>query len=131
LKVVLDTNVILDVWLAREPYWRDSAAMLARIENREIEGIVCPTTVTTLHYLAKKVLGEQQARDLIGRLLELCGIGVLTAEVFRDALKSGMGDFEDSVISAMAMENRVDFIATRNIRDFRKSPVPAREPAQF
>ncbi len=131
MRVVLDTCVILDVWLAREPHWRDSAALLGRVEKREIEGVLCPTTVTTLHYLARKVHGERKARELVGDLLAICKVGKVTGRVFQEALRSGMADFEDAVIEAVAAASKADCIATRNIRDFRKSRIPAREPAQL
>jgi len=131
MRVVLDTNVILDVWLAREPFWRDSAELLGLVESEEIEGVICPTTVTTLHYLAKKVLGEKKARNLIEELLKICEVGGMGSGVFREALKSGIKDFEDAVIEAIAIESGADYIATRNIKDFKKSKIPVREPVEL
>ena len=131
MKVLLDTNVILDVWLAREPFWRDSAKLLAKIEKKEINSVICPTTVTTLHYLGKKVLGEQKARKLINSLLEISKIGKVSKESFEEALKSEIKDFEDAVIESVAIIEGVDYIATRNLKDFKKSRIDAREPSYF
>ncbi|MFU8848612.1 MAG: PIN domain-containing protein [Opitutales bacterium] len=128
---MLDTNVILDVWLAREPFWRDSASLLARVEKREITACVCPTTVTTLHYLAKKVLGEAKARRLIGQLLDLCEIGTMKDKTIKAALGSDLTDFEDAVLEAVAIESKVDLIATRDLKHFRKSKLKATEPSQI
>jgi predicted nucleic acid-binding protein len=58
VKVLLDTNVILDVWLARKPFCEDSANLLTNVETRELEGYLCPTTITTLHYLVKPKIGS-------------------------------------------------------------------------
>jgi predicted nucleic acid-binding protein len=131
VRVLIDTNVILDVWLAREPFWRDSARLLAKIEQEEIDGVICPTTVTTLHYLGRKVLGDQKARKLIKSLLEISKIGTVSKESFEEALKSEIKDFEDAVIESVAIIEGVDFIATRNLKDFKNSRVDAREPANF
>jgi len=131
VKVLLDTNVILDVWLVREPFWRDSAKLLAKIEEKEINGVICPTTVTTLHYLGKKVLGEKKARKLIYSLLEISKIGKVSKESFKEALESEIKDFEDAVIESVAIIEGVDYIATRNLKDFKKSRVDAKEPAYF
>lgn len=125
---MLDTNVILDVWLAREPFWRDSASLLARIERKELTGFICPTTVTTLHYLARKVLGERKARRLVGQLLGLCTVGRVSGKTLETALESKVKDYEDAVIEAVALSSRVDVIATRDLRDFRHSRIPVREP---
>jgi predicted nucleic acid-binding protein len=131
MKVMLDTNVILDVWLAREPFWPDSVQLLARVEGGEIEGWLCPTTVTTLHYLAKKVLGETKARLRIEELLTLCHVGHMSANTFTSALASDLNDFEDAVIEAVSVEAHLDYIATRNLKDFAQSRVPAKEPAHI
>lgn len=131
MKVLLDTNVILDVWLAREPFWRDSALLLGKVEKKEIEGIVAPTTITTLHYLGKKVLGEDRARQLLERLLEICKVGSISSKTFKQALKSEITDFEDAVIEAVSDASKVDVIATRNIKDFKFSTISAMEPSQI
>lgn len=131
MRVLLDTNVILDVWLAREPFWRDSARLLGMVEGKEIEGVICPTTVTTLHFLGKKILGEKKARELVKDLIGICSIGNISEATFLRALGSEIRDFEDAVIESVASEEAMDFIATRNIKDFRKSRIKAKEPTQF
>lgn len=131
MRVMVDTNVILDVWLSREPYWKESARLIANIECRKLRGFLCPTTVTTLHYLGKKVLGEKHARELLKKLLNIFEIGVLSPEVFRQALESDVTDFEDAVIEAVSIANKVDIIASRDLKDFRKSKVPVMEPSQI
>ncbi len=131
MKVMVDTNVILDVWLAREPYWRESARLIAHIEEGKAKGILCPTTVTTLHYLGKKVLGEKQARALLKDLLDIFSVGNLSAKVLHEALSSKISDFEDAVIEAVSAANGVDVIVTRNLKDFRKSRIEAQEPGRI
>lgn len=131
MKVLLDTNVILDVWLARDPFWRDSAKLLGKVERKEIEGVICPTTVTTLHYLGKKILGEKKARGLIRDILGICEIGEISKRSFNSALESKVNDFEDAVIESVAILMKVDYIATRNLKDFRRSKVDAQEPPFF
>ena len=131
MRVLFDTNVILDIWMAREPFWKDSAALLAKAEKKEIEGWICPTTITTLHYLGKKVHGEEKARALINQLLKISKVGKMSGQTFKTALASKISDFEDAVIEAVSVGNGIDFIATRNTRDFKKSRVPAKEPSQI
>ena len=131
MRILVDTNVILDVWLAREPFWIESARLVSCIEQGRETGILSPTTVTTLHYLGRKVLGEKQARSLLHELLQIFGIGNLTTEVFQSALQSRVADFEDAVIEAVSVANKVDLIATRNLKDFRKSRIEAKNPGQI
>lgn len=128
---MLDTNVILDVWLAREPHWRDSAHLLGSVERKEMEGFVCPTTITTLHYLGKKVLGESRTRELLIDLFRIVQVGEITYREFERALESQIDDFEDAVIEAVSMGCGIDVIVTRNTKDFRRSKIPAKEPIQL
>lgn len=117
--------------LLREPYWRDSAKLLAMAETRQIDAWICPTTITTLHYLGCKVLGEKTTRGLLESLLSITQVGVLDSAVFASALASEVADFEDAVIESVAAANVIDHIATRNVKDFRKSRVEAKEPSRF
>ncbi len=131
MKILLDTNVILDVWLAREPFWRDSARLLAKVERGEVEGILSPTTVTTLHYLGKKQLGEKKARELVKSLVRICAVGLISEQTFNRTIETKITDFEDAVLATLARDEGVDYIATRNCRDFRRSLIPAKEPAEL
>jgi predicted nucleic acid-binding protein len=128
---MFDTNVILDLWMAREPHWKEAAELVGQVEQGKISGYLCPTTITTLHYLGKRVLGEKQARALVSKLLDLFEVGYLTPEVFRDALNSKITDFEDAVLEAVSVASQVDVIATRNLKDFRKSRITAKSPVQI
>ena len=131
MRVLLDTNVILDVWLAREPFLRDSARILSGAEKGEISGVICPTTVTTLHFLVKKEKGDAKARILINGLIKICEVGELSRTEIQVAIESRIRDFEDAVIEAVAINSGVDVIATRNVPDFKHSKVLAKEPSQI
>lgn len=131
MKVLLDTNVILDVWFAREPFVKDSARVLGLVERKSLDGVVCPTSITTLHYLAKKVAGDKRARSLIQELLNICQVSTLSVEDFATALSSKIADFEDAVIEAVALSEKVDVIVTRNTVDFKKSRITAKEPIEI
>lgn len=131
MKIIVDTNVVLDVWMAREPFLADSAMVLSLIEAKKVTGVLCPTTVTTLHYLVKKYHGDAKARILIEELLKICSVGVFRKLEIQYALNSAITDFEDAVVEAVAIKAEADFIVTRNLPDFKKSRVPAIEPSMF
>lgn len=131
MRVLIDTNVILDVWLAREPFLRDSAGLLSAAERKQIVGIVSPTTVTTLHYLVSKAKGEVRARALLCKLLQICEVADLGRREVEASLESKVSDCEDAVIEAAAISAEAGVIATRNLQDFKKSQVKALEPQQI
>jgi len=74
MKVLFDTNVVLDFLLDRQPFSDIAANLFARVEYAELNGYICATTVTTIHYLVKKALGTEDANKHISSLLSLSQI---------------------------------------------------------
>jgi len=86
LRVLFDTNVVLDLLLDRKPFSLDAARCFSRVEAGEIEGWLCGTTVTTLHYLIRKSVGATRAREGISLLLSLFEIAPVNKAVLESAL---------------------------------------------
>jgi predicted nucleic acid-binding protein len=131
VRVLLDTNVVLDVLLDREPFVEDSAAVFAWVEGGALTGLLCATTITTLAYLAGKTVGKAQATRLIRQLMSLFEVAPVTRAVLDAALASKAADFEDAVLAEAARQAGAQAIITRNLRDFAHSPVRAHTPAQW
>ena len=128
MKVMFDTNVILDVLLERLPFAGPAAILLARAERGEIQGFACATTVTTIFYLARKAVGRELARGQVGDLLSILNIAPVNRAVLERAAESEIDDFEDAVIVESARQVQARAILTRNERDFAKSPIPIYSP---
>jgi len=128
LRVLVDTNVVLDVLLDRRPFVKAAARVFALVEESRIEGFLCATTVTTIDYLLGQALAPSEARAALQRLLDLFEIAPVNRPVLEQALRSGITDFEDAVLEQSARVVSVDVIATRNLADFKKSSVKACDP---
>ena len=128
---MLDTNVVLDVLLDRDAFVNDSAAILDLVEHGVITGLLSATTITTLAYLAGRTVGKPQATMHIRRLLSMFEVAPVTRAVLDGALKSQASDFEDAVLAEAALQAGAQAIITRNLRDFKHSPVRAYTPAQW
>jgi len=131
LKLLLDTNVILDVLLDRKPFVADCARVVAAVETGRIEGSLCATTITTLHYLASKTLGAKAAVREISDLLQIFRVAPVTEAVLKAALQSTGRDYEDLVLWESARAIGADGIVTRNPSDFPRSGVPIYLPADI
>jgi len=131
MKILFDTNVILDVLLDREPFSGDAAFLMSLVEQSEIIGLICATTVTTIHYLATKALGTQAASRHIQTLLALFVIAPVNRVVLEEASKSKFKDFEDAVLRESAIHAGAEYIVTRNMADFKKSKLPAFSPVDL
>lgn len=128
MKVLFDTNVILDVLLDREPFSNEASLLLSKVEQFEITGFICATTVTTIYYLIDKALGSQAAAHHIQSLLSLFVIAPVNRLVLENAIASKFKDFEDSVLHAAACHAGARYIVTRNTVDFKNSNLPVFEP---
>ena len=131
MKVVFDTNVILDVLLERPPFAEPAANLLARAERGEIQGFLCATTVTTIFYLSRKALGRESARRQIGDLLSILDVAPVNRAVLERAAQSEIDDFEDAVIVESARQVQAQVILTRNERDFAKSTIAVHSPSSL
>ena len=131
MKVLFDTNVILDVLLDREPFVHDSLYLLSRVEQSQITGIVCATTITTIHYLVSRTVSANQALRHINSLLSLFVIAPVNRIVLENALQSKFNDFEDAVIHEAARHAGAKYIVTRNSIDFKKSNLVVFEPLEL
>lgn len=131
MKVVFDTNVVLDLLMDRAPHADAAAVLFAAVEQGEITGCLCGTTITTIHYLAAKALGRDQARTEIGKLMDLFEIAPITRAVLVEALGVNFNDFEDAVIYQAARHVGAQAIVTRNGRDFRCSDLSVCSPGEL
>jgi predicted nucleic acid-binding protein len=131
MKVLFDTNVILDVLLARRPHVRAAAVLLNYVDQGKIEGVVCATTVTTLHYLASKAVGAEKAIQHLRTLLEMFGVAAVDSSVLKSALELSFSDFKDAVLHEAGRASGVGAIVTRNTRDFAKATLSILSPDEL
>jgi len=131
MKVLFDLNILLDVMQEREAFYTASATALSKSIDGECEGLIPGHAITTLHYLLARYTNKQQADEGVDFLLE--NFVVVNAEIatFRNARQLVMKDFEDAVVASIAAKAGCELIVTRNVVDFKRSPVPALLPEEF
>lgn len=131
MKVLFDTNVVLDLLIDRAPHAEAAARLFAAVERGIIGGCLGATTLTTIHYLSAKTLGREQARQAVADLLTLFEIAPITRPVLEAALTGNFDDFEDSVIHQAACQSGAQAIVTRNGKDFRGAELPVYAPEEM
>ena len=131
MKVLFDTNVVLDLLLDRTSFADEAAALFSKIEQGEFPGYLCATTLTTVHYLLSKSLSNLDANTHIQTLASMFEIAAVNRLVIEHALVAGFSDFEDAVLYQAAYHAGAEYIVTRNISDFRKSDIPVYAPGEF
>ncbi|MHB1154854.1 MAG: PIN domain-containing protein [Eubacteriales bacterium] len=132
MKILIDTNVILDIFLKREPFFLQSYEAIKKAAVNDIECLFSATAATDVFYLLRKGLQDvDKAKECMERLLQLVIIADVLALDIQNALSDSIPDFEDAVVHAVAARNNVDYILTRNTVDSEGSLIPAITPQQF
>lgn len=124
MKILLDTNIVLDLLLDRMPFSDSAADLFSKVEDGTVIGYLCGNTVTTLYYLVSRTVGAPKAHEEIKKLLTLFEVAPVNRNVLESALLADFNDFEDAVIHEAACHVGVDAIVTRNQKDFKKSRIP-------
>ena len=115
MKILIDSNVILDNFALREPYAKDAKAIFNLIAKNRVTGYVNTSSVTDIYYILRKTFNDAASREKIRTLLNLFQtIEVTKADCFI-ALDSAMPDFEDALIAVCADKADLDFIVTRDV----------------
>ena len=132
MKAIIDTNIALDLMEKRDGFAEDAAKVFTICASGLAEGFFTPNSICDIHYILKKFMhDEKDVRQCLSSWLEIISLADIKPEDIRNALESDIPDYEDAVIAATAKRNRIDFIITRNTKDFKESPVPALTPSQF
>ena len=131
MKILFDTNIILDTVLDRKAFSTAATHLMAKVEQGEIIGLLCATTITTIYYLAHKELKQTATQTIIQNLLTIFEIAPVNRTVLSSALKQGFSDFEDAVLHEAALAVKADAIITRDPRGFKQATLPIYSPQDF
>jgi len=132
MKILLDTNVVLDVLLRRKPFDAVAVGIFALAEKRWFEGFLGGTTFTNVYYIARKHAGDAAARGYLRSLLGIFTVATVDREVVARAVDSGLRDFEDAVLRESGAGAGADGIVTRNPADFEGlAGMPVYSPDEF
>ncbi len=132
MRILADTNVIIDALTSREP-WKESAEkiFLMAAEDR-IEMYITASSATDIYYLVRKYLhNAETAKQVMEKLYSLVRILEVTANDCIDALVSPISDYEDAVVEKVASGKGIDYIVTRNIKDYQAGRTKVILPDDF
>ena len=128
--LLVDTNVVLDVLLARAPWDAEAVVLLDAIARGRVVAFVAAHTVTTIDYIVERAKDRAAAVTAVGDLLLVLDVVPLDAADFQRALALGLRDYEDAVQVAACLRVGADFLVTRNPRDFKGAPVATRSAGE-
>ncbi|MDF5733021.1 MAG: PIN domain-containing protein [Rhizonema sp. PD38] len=118
MTVLIDTNIIVDLALDRDLFFKDSEQVLRFVERQEIEGYLSASTFSDLYYIIRKTKSNTWTLQFLQRMATFCQVATVDQAVISMALTTNFKDFEDAVQYSTAVLNHFDAIITRNSSDF-------------
>lgn len=132
MKIFVDTNIIIDLIADRKPYSKYALILFTRAEHKKLKLYCSSHSVATTHYLLKKYMEEKKLREILYSLLDLIQIIPVDTDIIKKGLRSKHKDFEDAlqILCASSVE-KMDFIVTRNLKDFVNSEIQVLSPDEI
>lgn len=131
MRVLLDTNVVLDFVLERSQFFDEADGIFLKCRNKEIEAFVSPITPINVFYTTRKEIDKATAFSAVEELLNLVEIAQSSIKIYQDALLGDFSDHEDAVQHESAVAENLDALVTRNQKDFNKSKIKVYSSAEF
>ncbi len=129
--ILIDLNVLLDVLQKREPFYETSAGVLAAVETGKVRGFMAAHSMTTLFYIIQKHRSAAEARVALTNLMQFIHIAPVDQSTIEQALNLDFRDFEDAVQMISAAQCKVNYLITRNIKDYPIPLLPVMQPVDF
>jgi len=130
MNILIDTNVVLDHALRREPFWKAAYDVLA-LDAAQLTLQITSSAVTDIYYIMCKSVGDAATRDFLAIIFNLFQILDVTAADCRTALMLPMPDYEDALQAVCARRAKCTYLITRDEAHYEGAPVPAVTPERF
>jgi hypothetical protein len=131
MKLFLDTNILLDVLLARPEFCGDSAIVWDLCESNRAQGFVSSVSVSNAHYNIGKRLGKDKALAGVKLALSIFDVVPADKDLLIHATSFPRPDFEDVIQMLSAKRTAAEYLLTRDPQHFKSAPVPALSPAEY
>lgn len=132
MKILVDTNVIIDALTSREPWNESAEKIFIMAANRIVDMYITASSATDIYYLIRKHLhNTEAAKQIMGKLYSLMGILEVTGTDCVEAIASAISDYEDAAMEKVAFRKNMDYIVTRNIKDYQAGNTPVILPDDF
>lgn len=131
MKALIDTCVVCDFLQKRDPFAEPAMFLFEMMATNEIEGYITTKSIANIYYLMHRCLhSDKQTRNIINKLLDFVNLLDTTANDVINALPSSVTDYEDAILNETAIRTKMDYIVTRNTKNFTKSSMAVFSPQE-
>ena len=130
-KVFVDSDIVLDLLTGRAPHHLSAAALFSLAEKGKVKIFVSSLTFANVHYVLSRQLNADKARNILATFKTLVNVMAVNDIVVERALSSEFKDFEDALQYHTALENRLNILLTRNLKDYKKAQIKVFTAQQY
>jgi len=123
-KILVDTNIVLDLLAKREQYLSEAQELFTLSDQKKVKLYVSSLTIANVYYLLSQSLKIENARKILRTFKVLVEVLPMDNKIIDLSLESDFKDFEDAIQYHTAIENNIDLIITRNLKDFKLAKIP-------
>ena len=132
LRILVDTNILLDYLLCREPYEQIAREIVLACKRKQVSGCIAAHSISNMFFILRKAFSVEERKSLLRNLCELFEVeGIDKVQILEALASERFSDFEDCLQMECAIAFRADYIVTRNCDDFKGSRIPCIEPEEF
>ena len=132
LRILVDTNILLDYLLCREPYEQIAREIVLACKRKQVSGCIAAHSISNMFFILRKAFSVEERKSLLRNLCELFEVeGIDKVQILEALANERFSDFEDCLQMECAIAFRADYIVTRNCDDFKGSRIPYIEPEEF
>jgi predicted nucleic acid-binding protein len=130
-KLFIDSDMILDIALSRDPHFLSSSIILSFAESKTLDGYTSSVIISNLYYILRKIESHKAAVDFISKLRLIIKILPVTDEIIKFAIESKFKDFEDALQYYTAITHNIDYLITRNVKDYTRTEIRVHTPDEY
>ena len=130
-RIFVDTDIVYDMLATREPYYQAAARLFTLSDETKIQLFISALTIANIHYLISKHLSSNETNQILRKFRLLVHIVPLNEKIIDLALNSDFNDFEDAIQYYCAVENDIEILLTRNLKDYKKAQISVMTAQDF
>lgn len=131
-KILIDTNVLLDYLLEREPYFENAKQVVISCVEGKVKGCIAAHSIPNMFFILRKDFTAKERREVLTNLCSIFDVeGIDKSKLLSGLSNEDFSDFEDCLQMECAKAYEADYIVTRNVTDYATSEIKAIEPEDY
>lgn len=132
MKILIDTNIVLDILLKREPFYKDAVEVMNLVQHEDVQEYISASAITDIYYIANRQINDKElVKELLRKLLMVVSVAAVSEQEIKSALELSWSDFEDAVQYSVALLNEMEGVVTRNPKDYKDANINIWLPEQI